>query len=177
MEANRTDPPQERVTSVAPLIAPEVKKTKDPKKVEAGRRGAQTRKAKHERLLGELRADKEQLRSPDVVGPVVGPAVKQSISSHGTLAGRTKSSAKEPPSSTKGNYDGGWKTGVLLAGAGVLGLLYLISKQSYSSQEQTPPVVAPPVTGVGCYKAVCKANIKRPTTPPRCHWGRSAIKQ
>ena len=51
----------ERVTAPVP-----VPKTKNPKKVEAGRAGAAARKAKQERLLEELRAAKQSLQSEAV---------------------------------------------------------------------------------------------------------------
>ena len=52
--------PAERVTVAS-------RPSKDPKKVAAGRAGAAARKAKHERLLEELRTTKESFRAPDDV--------------------------------------------------------------------------------------------------------------
>ena len=79
MEADQTTPAQsatmkesteglERVTTPAPVpvAASPTAKSKDPKKVAAGRAGAATRKAKQECLLEELRAAKQSLQTEAV---------------------------------------------------------------------------------------------------------------
>ena len=81
MEADQTTPAQsatmtesteglERVTTPAPV--PVMAKSKDPKKVAAGRAGAAARKAKQERLLEELRAAKQSLQ-PEAVAEAATP--------------------------------------------------------------------------------------------------------
>ena len=82
MEADQTTPSQsawvntqtestegmERVTTPAPVpvAASPTAKSKDPKKVAAGRAGAAARKAKQESLLEELRAAKQSLQTEAV---------------------------------------------------------------------------------------------------------------
>ena len=68
-DSNATEEPPPAVSRVTD---PGPAKQKDPKKVAAGRAGAAARKAKHERLLEELRDGKEALREMDA--PADAPA-------------------------------------------------------------------------------------------------------
>ena len=61
---------QELLQRVTQPSEPETRNTKDPKKVEAGRKSAAARKAKQERLLAELREAKASLAVPPTLKAV-----------------------------------------------------------------------------------------------------------
>lgn len=107
---------------------------KDPKKVEAGRKGAAARKAKQERLLAELRGAKASLAAPDPA-----PVAKQQEHIPGIPASAVAVPAEDltgvPAKAVGTTAD--W-TPYIAGGLGIVGALWFISRISapIASQRQ-----------------------------------------
>ena len=101
---------------------------KDPRKVEAGQKGAAARKAKQERLLEELRAAKQSLQPADAPDAVPQPPKQQ-----------PKQQLAPPPTD--------W-TPWILVGAGLAALAYT-SRAAASAAAKQPAVPQAPASGGG----------------------------
>ena len=133
MEADQTTPAQsawvntqtesteglERVTMPAPVpvAASPTAKSKDPKKVAAGRAGAAARKAKQESLLEELRAAKQSLQTE---------AVAEAATPVADVVPKEQPVAKQQPMPAPGDpgdpVKADWTPWILLVGAGLAAL-------------------------------------------------------
>ena len=128
--------PVERVT--APTPAPVVPKTKDPKKVAAGRAGAVARRARQESLLAELRAAKEAVNQSEAAAVLV-EQQQQPVA------------AQHPMHAPAADVKADWTPWLLFGGAG-LAVLYVFSmrpctppeKSGARQQEQQHPEVSQP---------------------------------
>lgn len=103
----------ERVTTLEPTLVATTK-SKNPKKVAAGRAGAAARKAKQEKILDELRAAKQTLHSPEEHAPPVKDTNTVPMPVRSVATGREYTMPVEPNERTTN-----WIP--LIVGAGLVG--------------------------------------------------------
>ena len=100
-----------------PVAASPTAKSKDPKKVAAGRAGAAARKAKQESLLEELRAAKQSLQTE---------AVAEAVTPVADVVPKEQPVAKQQPMPAPGDpgdpVKADWTPWILLVGAGLAAL-------------------------------------------------------
>ena len=100
-----------------PVVASPTAKSKDPKKVAAGRAGAAARRARQESLLAELRAAKEAIAP--AATPVADEAVTQTRS---VSCEATKQQPMPAPVDPGDHVKADWTPWILLVGAGLAAL-------------------------------------------------------
>ena len=103
-----------------PVVASPTVKSKDPKKVAAGRAGAAARRARQECLLAELRAAKEAI-APAAI-PVADEAVTQTRSVSCEATQSVKQQPMPAPVDPGDPVKADWTPRILLVGAGLAAL-------------------------------------------------------
>ena len=136
------DQVEERVT-LAPEVPSEAVtlRSKDPKKVVAGRAGAAARKAKQERVLEELRAAKASLKHSD------------------TSHAATKQRHDEPTPKPAQRHDTSPWTSLIIVGAGLAAIGYMLNMRA--NRHKTRSVVTQSAEKV----ASADAQQQLPDTP------------
>ena len=119
-------------------------KSKDPKKVAAGRAGAAARKAKQERLLKELRAAKRSLQ-PDAVADAATPVAD--------VVPKEQPFAKQQPLLAPADPVKADWTPWILVGAG-LAALCLVKLTEHQQKKKHPEA--------------CSSGARQPPLTPRC---------